>query len=350
VAVGGAGAGAVRDGRVAGHLKPLGANRIAELLERAQDVHVLVVGDLMLDRYISGRVGRISPEAPVPVVRVEKDWSGLGGAANVAANVVALGARCSVVGCVGDDAAGRELSDALRGMDMDIDIEGVLQVEGYPTTVKTRVMALRQQIVRVDREDAGDFDGEVGDQLLEAVRRRIAGCGAVAVEDYNKGVLVPQVAAGVLEIAEEAGVPTIVDPKRRRFSQYEGVTVLKPNAKELEDALGEPLQPQSRAWMEAVRAGLKCHHLLLTLGEEGMALQSEGEEPLLVPTWARSVYDVSGAGDTVTAVLAIGLAAGGTVAESAVLANHAAALVVGKAGVATVTPEEILHHAERGDP
>jgi len=349
VAVGGAGAGAVRDGRVAGHLKPLGANRIAELLERAQDVHVLVVGDLMLDRYISGRVGRISPEAPVPVVRVEKDWSGLGGAANVAANVVALGARCSVVGFVGDDAAGRELSDALRSMDMDIDIEGVLQVEGCPTTVKTRVMALHQQIVRVDREDAGDFDGEVGDQLLEAVRRRIAGCGAVAVEDYNKGVLVPQVAAGVLEIAEEAGVPTIVDPKHRRFSQYEGVTVFKPNAKELEDALGEPLQPQSRAWMEAVRAGLKCHHLLLTLGEEGMALQSEGEEPLLVPTWARSVYDVSGAGDTVTAVLAIGLAAGGTVAESAVLANHAAALVVGKAGVATVTPEEILHHAERRD-
>jgi len=347
VAVGGAGAGAVRDRRVAGSLKPLGADRIAELLERAQDVHVLVVGDLMLDRYISGRVGRISPEAPVPVVRVEKDWSGLGGAANVAANVVALGARCSVVGCVGDDAAGQELSDALRGMD--IDIEGVLQIEGRPTTTKTRVMALHQQIVRVDREDASDFDGEVGDQLLEAVRRRIAGCGAVAVEDYNKGVLVPQVAAGVLEIAEEAGVPTIVDPKRRRFSQYEGVTVFKPNAKELEDALGEPLQPESRAWMEAVRARLKCHHLLLTLGEEGMSLQSEGEEPLLVPTWARSVYDVSGAGDTVTAVLAIGLAAGGTVAESAVLANHAAALEVGKAGVATVTPEEILHHAERRD-
>ena len=325
-------------------MKRVAADRIAELLERARDVKVLVVGDLMLDRYVSGRVGRISPEAPVPVVRVEDDWSGLGGAANVAANVVALGARCSVVGCVGDDEAGRELRDALRGMGIEID--GVLEVEGRPTTVKTRVMALHQQIVRVDREDARDFDGEVSKLLLEAVRNEIASCGAVAVEDYNKGVLVPCVAVGVLEMAEEQGVPTIVDPKRRHFSQYAGVTVFKPNAKELEDALGEPLQPGSGHWMESVRERLKCRHLLLTLGEEGMALQSEGEDPLLVPTSARAVYDVSGAGDTVTAVLAVGLAAGGSVAESALLANHAAALEVGKAGVATVTPEEILDHAE----
>ena len=324
-------------------MKRVAADRIAELLERARDVKVLVVGDLMLDRYISGRVRRISPEAPVPVVRVEDDWSGLGGAANVAANVVALGARCSVVGCVGDDEAGRELRDALH--ESGIGIDGVLEVKGRPTTVKTRVMALHQQIVRVDREDARDFDGEVSKLLLETVRSEIASCGAVAIEDYNKGVLAPCLLAGVLELAEETGVPTIVDPKRRRFSQYTGVTVFKPNAKELEDALGEPLQPGSRDWMESVRERLKCRHLLLTLGEEGMALKSEGEDPLLVPTSARAVYDVSGAGDTVTAVLAVGLAAGGTVAEAALLANHAAAVEVGKAGVATVTPEEILDHA-----
>ncbi len=321
----------------------LGVDRISELLERARDVRVLVVGDVMLDRYIYGSVGRISPEAPVPVVHVEEDSSAVGGAANVAANVVALGAACAIVGCVGDDEAGRELERALS--ELGVELEGLIATE-RPTTVKTRVMARHQQVVRVDREQVGDIDEETADHLAEAARTLSNSCSAVALEDYNKGVMVPSLIHAVLEAAVESNIPTVVDPKRRRFFDYPGVTVFKPNAKELEDALGEPLRPGDGSWMESVRARLGCGHLLLTLGEQGMALHSEGDESVLLPTAARSVYDVSGAGDTVTAVLAVCLAAGGSVVEAAILANHAAALGVAKAGVATVTPSEILAHAE----
>ena len=322
----------------------LGVDRIAELLEMARDVRVLVVGDVMLDRYISGRVARISPEAPVPVVHVEEDSSAVGGAANVAANVVALGAGCAVVGCVGDDEAGRELRGELA--ELGVDLDGLVAAPQRPTTVKTRVMARHQQVVRVDREQVGDIDEETADRLAEAARRLSSACSAVAIQDYNKGVLVPSVVTAVVTAAAESDIPSVVDPKRQRFFEYPGVTVFKPNAKELEDALGEALRPDDGTWMEAVRERLACHHLLLTLGEQGMALHSEGAETVLLPTSAHSVYDVSGAGDTVTAVLAVCLAAGGTALESAILANHAAALEVAKAGVATVIPSEILAHAE----
>ena len=322
----------------------LGVDRIAELLEMARDVRVLVVGDVMLDRYISGRVARISPEAPVPVVHVEEDSSAVGGAANVAANVVALGAGCAVVGCVGDDEAGRELRGELA--ELGVDLDGLVAAPQRPTTVKTRVMARHQQVVRVDREQVGDIDEETADRLAEAARRLLSACSAVAIQDYNKGVLVPSVVTAVVTAAAESDIPSVVDPKRQRFFEYPGVTVFKPNAKELEDALGEALRPDDGTWMEAVRERLACHHLLLTLGEQGMALHSEGAETVLLPTSAHSVYDVSGAGDTVTAVLAVCLAAGGTALESAILANHAAALEVAKAGVATVIPSEILAHAE----
>ena len=322
----------------------LGVDRIAELLEMARDVRVLVVGDVMLDRYISGRVARISPEAPVPVVHVEEDSSAVGGAANVAANVVALGAGCAVVGCVGHDEAGRELRGELA--ELGVDLGGLVAAPQRPTTVKTRVMARHQQVVRVDREQVGDIDEETADRLAEAARRLSSACSAVAIQDYNKGVLVPSVVTAVVTAAAESDIPSVVDPKRQRFFEYPGVTVFKPNAKELKDALGEPLRPDDGTWMEAVRERLACHHLLLTLGEQGMALHSEGAETVLLPTSARSVYDVSGAGDTVTAVLAVCLAAGGTALESAILANHAAALEVAKAGVATVIPSEILAHAE----
>ena len=322
----------------------LGVDRIAELLEMARDVRVLVVGDVMLDRYISGRVARISPEAPVPVVHVEEDSSAVGGAANVAANVVALGAGSAVVGCVGDDEAGRELRGELE--ELGIDLDGLVAAPHRPTTVKTRVMARHQQVVRVDREQVGDIDEETADRLAHAARTLSSTCSAVAMQDYNKGVLVPSLVTAVVTAAAESNIPSVVDPKRQRFFEYPGVTIFKPNAKELEDALGEPLRPDDGTWMEAVRERLACHHLLLTLGEQGMALHSEGAETVLLPTSARSVYDVSGAGDTVTAVLGVCLAAGGTALESAILANHAAALEVAKAGVATVIPSEILAHAE----
>ncbi len=320
----------------------LTVERVEELLERARDVRVLVVGDLMLDRYVTGRVERISPEAPVPVVRVEAESSAVGGAANVAANAVALGARCGVVGCGGQDEHGRTLREALQALG--VDTEGLVLGRDRPTTVKTRILARHQQMVRFDHEVDGDVDERLARALEEAVRELSPAADVLVMEDYNKGVLVPSVITAVIEAARAEGKPTVVDPKRLRFFDYGGATVFKPNAKELLEALGEPLRPDEPGWLEEVRQRLGCEHLLLTLGEDGMALRSAGGEHLRVSAVTRDVYDVSGAGDTVTAVVGVALAAGARPGEAALLANHAAAIEVRKAGVATVSPEEILDH------
>lgn len=323
----------------------LGLERVRELLDAVRSVRVLVVGDIMLDRYISGRVDRISPEAPVPVVRVEDESSGVGGAANVAANVVALGARCDVVGCLGDDAYGGMLRSAMD--ELGIGTGGLVSTSERPTTVKTRVLARRQQVVRVDQEEDGDVSPDLGRALEAAVLELAAGCDAIVLEDYNKGVLVEDVIRATLAEGVRAGAPTVVDPKRIRFFEFRGTTVFKPNAKELADALGARLLPDDPEWMESTRRRLECENLLVTLGEQGMALQTAEGRHLQVPTVARSVYDVSGAGDTVTAVVAASLAAGASPMEAAVLANHSAAIEVGKAGVATVAPDEIVRHFRR---
>lgn len=316
--------------------------RVREILEAARGVRVLVAGDLMLDRYISGRVDRISPEAPVPVVRVDSESSAIGGAANVAANVVALGASCEIVGCLGEDAAGDELQRALE--EAGVGTGGTVRTDDRPTSVKTRILARRQQVVRIDHEDDGDVSAGIAESLEASLDRAGSDCDAIVLEDYNKGVLVESVIQTALGKALDMGIPSVVDPKRIRFFDYKGTTVFKPNAKELADALGAHLRPDDGPWMESTRRHLECENLLLTLGEKGMALQTEEGRHLRVPTVARSVYDVSGAGDTVTAVVAVALAAGATVEEAAVMANHSAAIEVGKAGVATVSPEEILDH------
>jgi D-beta-D-heptose 7-phosphate kinase/D-beta-D-heptose 1-phosphate adenosyltransferase len=307
-------------------------------------VRILVIGDLMLDRYIIGSVDRISPEAPVPVVRVEKESIALGGAGNVAANVVALGAACDVVGCVGEDQEGFTLLQRLK--ELGVGTEGVASIPGRPTTVKTRIMARHQHVTRVDREDPSDVPAEWVDALMERVGGLLPEAQGVALEDYNKGVLLPSVIGGTIRAGRAQGVPLVVDPKRLRFFEYRGATVFKPNARELEDALGDHIRADDPDWMETVRARLGVENLLLTLGERGMALQSAQEGYLRVPTVARDVYDVSGAGDTVTAVMSVGLALGASPLEAAILANHAAAVEVGKAGVATVSPKEILRQQE----
>lgn len=317
----------------------LSLERLDALLDGARATRVLVVGDVMLDVYLTGTVDRISPEAPVPVVHVREESSAVGGAANVAANVRALGAACGVVGCVGDDAHGRLLRDELEALG--IDISGLVADGSRPTTVKTRVLAKRQQVVRYDREREEDLDAAAADDLVDAVGRLTADADVVVMEDYNKGVLVPGVIDAVLSAARERGLPSVVDPKRRRFFDFAGVTVFKPNAKELEEALHARLRPDDPEWIEATRERLGCEHLLVTLGEEGMVLGSGNGSYVRVPTAARSVYDVSGAGDTVVATVAVALAAGADIEEAAVMANHAAGVEVGKAGVATVSPDEL---------
>jgi D-beta-D-heptose 7-phosphate kinase/D-beta-D-heptose 1-phosphate adenosyltransferase len=311
-------------------------------MARAKTVRVLVVGDLMLDRYMTGSVDRISPEAPVPVVRVESEHWALGGAGNVASNVVALGATCDIVGAVGSDPEGRLVRERLG--DLGIGIQGIVELPGRPTTVKTRVMAKHQHVTRIDREQAADIQDSEANVLVEHMKTLWGAAGAVALEDYNKGVLVSNLIQVALAAGRSSSVPVIVDPKRKRFFEYAGASVFKPNSRELEDALGESLRPEDPEWMEEVRARLDCGTLLLTLGESGMAVQDRNGGFMRVPTVARDVYDVSGAGDTVTAVMSVCLAAGADPLEAAVLANHAAAVEVGRAGVATVSPEEILEH------
>jgi rfaE bifunctional protein kinase chain/domain len=320
----------------------LTTERADALLARLAPVRVLVIGDLMIDRYVSGTVDRVSPEAPVPVVRVEQERSAIGGAGNVAANVAALGCSCTVVGCVGDDEAGRTLETELSMVGVGVD--GLVVTDDRPTTVKTRVTARHQQIVRFDHEKESDVPDAVADELARRIGALSASADVIVMEDYNKGVLVPEVIAATLAAASERGLPTVVDPKRRNFFCFAGVTLFKPNAKELADALGDFIHPEDAEWMEATRARLGCRHLLLTLGDRGMALQSEGSGHCSIPAVARSVYDVSGAGDTVTAVVACALAAGASAREAAELANHAAAVEVSKTGVATVSPTEIARH------
>jgi D-glycero-beta-D-manno-heptose-7-phosphate kinase len=321
--------------------------RVDQLLEAARGTRVLVIGDLMLDRYIAGVVERVSPEAPVPVVRVEQESSAVGGAGNVAANVAALGAICQVVGLAGRDEAGSAMRSELERLGVRTD--GMVLTDARPTTLKTRILARRQQVVRFDHEVDADANGRLATELADTVEGLGGETDVVVMEDYNKGVLVPEVIERALKVARARDLPSVVDPKRRNFFAYRGATVFKPNAKELEDALGSFIHPADRGWMETTRSKLEVRHLLLTLGERGMALQTECGALVQVPAAARGVYDVSGAGDTVTAVVATMLAAGATIREAAWLANHAAAIEVGKPGVATVSPDELRAHVRAHD-
>jgi D-beta-D-heptose 7-phosphate kinase/D-beta-D-heptose 1-phosphate adenosyltransferase len=313
--------------------------RLLSLLEAAPRYRVAIVGDAMLDVYLRGDVDRISPEAPVPVVRVRDRKLALGGAANVAQNVAAVGATAELVAAVGADPAG----STLRGMLDGIGADGRALVEvTRPTTTKTRVLARAQQVVRFDEEDDADLPPDEVERLLAAVERAVADADALVLEDYNKGVLVAPVITRAVAWARARGIPVVVDPKYRNFFAYRGATVFKPNRRELELALGAAVDLDHPDSLPGVFERLGVEHLLLTLGEQGMALFSAGGAVHRVPTTAREVYDVVGAGDTVTAYLATMLAAGATAREAAVIANFAAGVEVAKLGAATVSGAEVL--------
>ena len=317
--------------------------RLTELLERARAKRIAVIGDAMLDVYLTGDVERISPEAPVPVVRVRERKHALGGAANVAQNVVAIGARCDFVGAIGDDRGGATLVEMLRAIGEDG--RSLVRVD-RPTTQKTRIVARSQQLVRVDEEEDADLVGAEIDLVLDAVRRAVATADAVVLEDYNKGVLVPAVIRQAIDGAAARGIPVVVDPKFRNFFAYRGATVFKPNRRELEAALGAAVDVDHPDAVPATLQRLGVEHILLTLGDRGMALFSADGQVVRVPTVAREVYDVVGAGDTVTAYLATMLAAGGTPREAAEAANIAAGIEVAKLGAATVRPGELMEYVD----
>jgi D-glycero-beta-D-manno-heptose-7-phosphate kinase len=328
-------------------LKRPRADSTARLLRQLRGRRVLVAGDVMLDEFLWGSVNRISPEAPVPVVKVTRQSFHLGGAGNVACNVRALGGEAIVVGVVGGDAAGERVRAALA----EAGVEDGLAVaeEGRPTTVKTRIIAHHQQVVRADRELADDMDPRMENALIERLQAALPSCGAVVLSDYEKGVVTPRLMRSLLPLARRHRVPVLVDPKVSHFALYRKVTVVTPNQLEAEQAAGRSIRDEEdlRAVGSRILRMLGCEAVLVTRGEHGMALFPRDGKSSLIPTAAREVFDVTGAGDTVIATLALALAAGAPLAQAAVLANHAAGVVVGKVGTATASPAEVLAALER---
>jgi D-beta-D-heptose 7-phosphate kinase/D-beta-D-heptose 1-phosphate adenosyltransferase len=302
---------------------------------------VLVLGDLMLDEYLFGRVSRISPEAPVPVVEVDSEKLMLGGAANVAWNIRSLGGRAVPVGVVGRDRARRLLAKELSAKG--IPIAGLIEEPGRHTTVKTRIVAHRQQVVRVDREHRRDISPASQARVAERVRNLLPGCQALLIEDYNKGLLTSSLLKDVLETAKVCKKIITVDPKFDHFLDFKGVTLFKPNLLETERALGMKL----KGTKDIARAGgrlleeLGAEAVLITAGEQGMYLCLPGKPTKHIPTAAQEVCDVSGAGDTVIAAITLALASGASFEEAAAIANHAAGVEVSRFGVAAVTVSEL---------
>lgn len=322
----------------------LSKQRAEEILGRARDCRIVILGDVMLDEFIWGDVTRVSPEAPVPVVNIKRESTRLGGAANVLANVTALGARANVIGVVGKDVAAEKLREALAKDAGEQAHESLITDEHRPTTIKTRIIAHNQMVVRADREHPARVNGHVEQSIIEAVRMAIAEAQALVISDYDKGVITPRILGEVLPLAYSR-IPVLVDPKLKNFDSYRPATLVTPNHHEAlrltnsEEDTDEGLRNAA----EIIKSRLACDAVLITRGDRGMMLVEGDGDPVLVDTAAREVYDVTGAGDTVIATLAAALAAGATMTEAAVLANQAAGIVVGKLGTATAGADEVLN-------
>lgn len=323
-------------------LSPAERRLLARLLAKFPERRILVIGDLMLDQFIRGSVHRISPEAPVPVVRVASETFVPGGAGNVAHNLAALGAQVELMGVVGDDAAGRHLAGELATQR--IDPASVIVDSGRVTSQKCRVIAEHQQVVRYDRETSGPVGPRAEGRLLGELPRALKRAHGVILSDYGKGVLSPQILQAAISGARQLGLPIIVDPKVENFRRYKRVTCLTPNTLEAWTGMGKVPQPGEAPLVELGRSILKtlhCESLLITRGGEGMSLFSAHGGPVHIPTQAKEVFDVTGAGDTVISVLTLARACGADSRLSAVLANCAAGIVVAKLGTAVATAEEL---------
>jgi D-beta-D-heptose 7-phosphate kinase/D-beta-D-heptose 1-phosphate adenosyltransferase len=310
--------------------------KLEKLIQRFPNQNILVVGDVMLDHFLWGKVSRISPEAPVPVVEVQRESYFPGGAANVARNLRALGGHATMLGVVGDDAAGRELRNVLS--EQGVETGGLLVDPERPTTLKTRIVAHHQQVVRFDRERTEPLPAALKDRLFENFQQQLEDVSAVIFEDYGKGVLTQSLLDTMHRLAKRRSKITAADPNARHLLKFSGLTAVTPNRSEAFAAAGltntEPL--------DDVLQDEPLMNLLVTLGEHGMCLFRRGQKPHHIPTVAQEVFDVSGAGDTAIATLTLALAAGADAVQAATIANHAAGVVVGKVGTATCSPDELL--------
>ena len=331
----------------------LTAKELQSLSEGFSKVKIAVIGDLMLDRYVFGEVNRMSPEAPVPILDFSSEETRLGGAANVANNIKSLGANVLLYGIVGNHAGNNDLfvSKCTESGLLEEDISGVVEDTNRTTTVKVRYISTSHHL-RVDYENKQPISTEIEDELFSRLQKHISSLQGIILEDYNKGVLTPSLIKRVIDLAKAHNVPTFVDPKFDNFLEYKGVTLFKPNLKEMQDALGMKL----RTDREINAAGFKlldmlgAENVLLTLSEKGMRLFERGiggtgsqpATPFEIPTMARQVADVSGAGDTVIATLAVATASGASIREAAVIANRAAGLVVEELGIVPIKKEQLF--------
>jgi rfaE bifunctional protein kinase chain/domain len=318
-------------------------SNFGKILGKVSKVKILVVGDIMMDRFIWGKVSRISPEAPVPVVTVEKETFLLGGAANVVNNIHALGGNVTLCGVIGDDEMGQKIIKKLS--EMNIGLHGIFVEQGRQTTTKTRVIAHHQQLVRIDRETTDHPKMITFRNLLEFLKGTIEGFDGIILSDYGKGLLTKELIRATIRRARETKKFIMVDPKLKNFFYYKRATVVTPNIAEASAASGiliNDLSSLKRAGRILLKK-LGCDVLVVTRGEEGIAIFEPHQEPFLVPTVAKEVYDVTGAGDTVIGTMALALGAGARVIEAAKLANYAAGIVVGKIGTATVRWAELVN-------
>ena len=318
-----------------------GAEALQERIERFAGRRLLVLGDVMLDHYLWGRCERISPEAPVPVVDVQRESSSLGGAGNVAANLAALGAEPVLVGVMGDDPHAQKMLDAFA--ERGVDTRALVRDPGRPTTFKTRILAQGQQVVRADWESRAEVEGPALHDVLEALAREIPRCEALVISDYGKGVVTRPVLEHAMSLARERGVPVAVDPKESHIDAYHGVSILTPNQLEAGYVMGRRIVDEA-SLMEVgwgLRERLDAECALITRGADGMSLFEKGGRYTHLPTVAREVIDVTGAGDTVVSVVALALAAGADYPEACYLANHAAGVVIREVGTASCSATQL---------
>jgi rfaE bifunctional protein kinase chain/domain len=318
------------------------AKKLTKIIDRFPRTRVLVVGDVMMDHYVWGSVSRISPEAPVPVVNVTRETVLLGAAANVVNNIRALGGEVGICGVIGHDDAGKQLQHLLHSQAIPTD--GLIVEPGRSTTIKTRVIAHHQQVVRVDRETRDGISRETHRRIFQHVAERVGnGLDAIVISDYCKGVVTKELVRDIVRLARKRGIIVSVDPKVTHFGIYSGVTVLTPNTKEA--SVGAKIDIVDDASLLQAGKGLlsrlACDAVLITRGEQGMSLFEKGGRITHIPTVAREVFDVTGAGDTVISALTLAMAAGAKIADSAKIANYAAGIVVGVVGTATVSPAQL---------
>jgi len=317
-------------------------NKLAKIISGYSSKKILVIGDVMLDEYIWGTVIRISPEAPVPVVEVKKRIYTLGGAGNVAANITSLGGQAKLGGIIGEDERALILLKELNKLS--IKSEGILKDKNYPTITKTRIIAHDQQIVRLDIESCRNIENDLEDKLLSWADRSMSSVQACIISDYGKNVISVRIAQSVITMAQNLNIPVVVDPKGLDYKKYIGATIITPNIQEAQCVLNCEINNGD----DLYRAGIKLNDLvqgsavLITKGAAGMSLFIDGDKAIDIPTIAKRLYDVTGAGDTVVSTLSISLAAGATLEQAAFLANQAAGLVVGKLGTATVSCNELV--------